>query len=159
MDVREEATAKDAYREFQFSWLLTGVLIPMYLLIIYLYINGLGDRPMKTDGFLIVTGLSAFIFMIFYGMTTIIDNHAIVLSFGIGLFRKKIELTRISVVDVVKTPWYYGYGIRLIPKGWLYNVSGPHAVELRFHDRKTVIRIGTQDPVRLKNEIDSHRVR
>jgi hypothetical protein len=111
---------------------------------------------MKTDDFLIITGLLVFIYLIFYGMTTRIENKEIILSFGIGLFRKKIDVARIRSVEVVQTPWYYGYGIRLIPNGWLYNVSGRHAIKLTFHDRKGVVMIGTRDPRRLKNELDSY---
>ena len=157
MTVSEEAIAQKEYREFQFSWLLTGILVPTHVFLAYLYINGLGNRPLPTDTFLIITGLFLFIYLIFYGMTTVIAKDRITLAFGIGLFRKKIDLRRISSVGIVRTPWYYGYGIRLIPNGWLYNVSGPHAVELRFHDRKGVVMIGTKDPQKLKSEIETFR--
>ena len=110
---------------------------------------------MPLEIFLILTGLFVLIYLTFYGMTTSINSEKIIISFGIGLFRKRINLSRIAKVDTSRSPWYYGYGIRLIPNGWMYNVSGPHSVELTFTDRDRVIRIGTQDPQRLKQEIDS----
>ena len=142
------------YREFPFSWLLTGILIPVYLIMFYFYIIGPGDRPLPTGGFLILTGLFVFLYLIFYGMTTVIDKDHIILSFGIGLIRKKIKIERVKNVRAVRNPWYYGYGIRLIPNGWLYNVSGPHAVELQFCDQKRVVMIGTKKPAELKSQIE-----
>ena len=143
------------YREFQFSWLITIVLLPFQGWLVYSYLNNLGNRPMSLEIFLILTGLFVLIYLTFYGMTTSINSEKIIISFGIGLFRKRINLSRIAKVDTSRSPWYYGYGIRLIPNGWMYNVSGPHSVELTFTDRDRVIRIGTQDPQRLKQEIDS----
>ena len=143
------------YREFQFSWLITIVLLPFQGWLVYSYLNNLGNRPMPLEIFLILTGLFVLIYLTFCGMTTRIGPEIIKISFGIGLFRKKISLRRIASVEVSRSPWYYGYGIRLIPNGWMYNVSGPHSVELTFTDRDRVIRIGTQDPQRLKQEIDS----
>jgi hypothetical protein len=156
MTVSEETTTRKKYREFQFSWLLTGILVPIHGFVAYLYVNGLGNRPLSTDGFMIMTGVGLFIYLIFYGMTTEVAQARIRLVFGIGLFRKRIDLSRVRSVAVVSNPWYYGYGIRLVPNGWLYNVGGPHAVELRFHDRKGVIMIGTRDPQKLKREIESY---
>ena len=141
------------YREFQFSWLLTGILIPVQLLIIFFYVTGLGNRPLPTNGFLMLSGLFVFLYLILYGMTTVLDKTEITLSFGIGLIRKRIKLEAVKSVEAVKNPWYYGYGIRMVPNGWLFNVSGPHAVELRFHDRKGVVMIGTKDPLKLKNAV------
>ena len=143
------------YREFQFSWLITIVLLPFQGWLVYSYLNNLGNRPMPLEIFLILTGLFVLIYLTFYGMTTSINSEKIIISFGIGLFRKRINLGRIAKVDTSRSPWYYGYGIRLIPNGWMYNVSGPHSVELTFTDRDRIIRIGTQDPQRLKQEIDS----
>ena len=157
MTIRNESASGKEYREFQFSWLLTGILVPIHLMMTYLYFKGLGDRPMQTDSFLIITGVFVLIFLTFYGMTTRVDNGRILLSFGIGLFRKKIDLVRVESAEVVTTPWYYGYGIRLIPNGWLYNVSGRYAVELRFHDRKGVVRIGSRNSRSLKNAIELYR--
>ena len=143
------------YREFQFSWLITIVLLPLQGWLVYSYLNNLGNRPMPLEIFLILTGLFVLIYLTFYGMTTSINSEKIIISFGIGLFRKRINLSRIAKVDTSRSPWYYGYGIRLIPNGWMYNVSGPHSVELTFTDRNRVIRIGTQDPQGLKREIQS----
>jgi len=52
----------------------------------------------------------------------------------------------------VKNPWYYGWGIRFTPHGWLYNVSGLHAVEIELKNGKKY-RIGTDVPENLEKAI------
>jgi hypothetical protein len=52
----------------------------------------------------------------------------------------------------VRTPWYYGWGIRLTPYGWLWNVSGTGGVELRFEDGGR-FRVGSDEPDRLADAI------
>ena len=66
-------------------------------------------------------------------------------AFGIGLIRKSRELVEIETVEAVRNSWIWGWGIRLTPHGWLYNVSGLDAVEVRLKSGKK-FRIGTDDP-------------
>jgi len=65
-----------------------------------------------------------------------------------------VDITDIQSVNVIRTKWYYGFGIRLIPTGWLYNVSGLDAVELHLKDGKTIT-LGTNDPYQLEKAINS----
>jgi hypothetical protein len=92
--------------------------------------------------------------LLFYGLTTKITPDTISVSFGIGLIRKRIKLKRIKTVEIVKSPWYYGWGIRIIPNGTLYNMSGTDGVELKFNDTDRIIRIGAKDSLTLKKEIE-----
>jgi hypothetical protein len=142
------------YKEFTFGWLIFVVLIPIHLLLTYLYINDIGDRPMGTNGYIIVTVICILIYFLFYGLTTKITSDTITVSFGVGLIRKKIQLKRVNTVDTIKSPWYYGWGIRIIPNGTLYNISGTDGVELKFNDTNRIIRIGTKDSSTLKKEIE-----
>ena len=141
------------YKEFQFGWLLFAVMIPTQILITYLYLNDLGDRPIETTGFLIASSIFLLGYLLFYGLTTIISADIITVSFGIGLIRKRILIKRISSVETVKTPWYYGWGIRFIPNGMLYNISGTGGVEIKFNHTERVVRVGSKDSTRLKDEI------
>ena len=56
-----------------------------------------------------------------------------------------LPLDQIDTCRPVSNPWIYGLGIRLTPHGWLYNVSGVEAVELKMKSGKTC-RIGTDEP-------------
>lgn len=63
-------------------------------------------------------------------------------------------MQKIKSIQIVESPWYYGWGIRLIPNGILYNISGQKGVELTFSDTNKVIRIGSKKPDALKLEIE-----
>jgi len=68
--------------------------------------------------------------------------------FGPGLIRKQVRLAEIERTQAVRNRWYYGWGIRLTPHGWLYNVSGLEAVEVQLHTGKK-FRLGTDEPEEL----------
>ena len=96
------------------------------------------------------------VLLFYYRMTIIVTDRYIKIKFGIGLYTIKIDLAAISSVTVQKYPLYYGYGIRIIPKGLLYNVNGKHAVEIKLKDKKKVIQIGSNDWENLKNAIEEN---
>ena len=52
--------------------------------------------------------------------------------------------------------WWWGWGVRYYGQGWLYNVSGLDAVEIRLKSGKH-IRIGTDEPEALVAEIRDHQ--
>lgn len=83
-----------------------------------------------------------------------VDSKAVTLSFGVGLISRTIPLDRIEAVEEVRNRWWYGWGIRLTPRGWLWNVSGLDAVELRYRGGG-VFRIGTDDPAGLRAALES----
>jgi len=141
------------YKEFQFGWLIVIMNFILEMFFSCLYSNQLGDRPLTTNVFIIVSGMNLVFLLLFYGLTVTVDSRNIKISFGIGLVSKTIAIASIKSIEMVKNPWYYGWGIRLIPKGWLYNISGSHGIELTFIDKKRVIRIGSMDSANLKNEI------
>lgn len=56
----------------------------------------------------------------------------------------------------MRNKWWYGWGIRLTPHGWLYNVSGLDAVELHLTGGRKV-RLGTAEPAQLSRAINEVR--
>ncbi len=90
--------------------------------------------------------------VLFATLTVVIDEDVLEIRFGPGVIRKKFPLKDIESCRVVKNPWYYGWGIRLTPHGWLYNVSGFHAVEIKMKTGKKY-RIGTDVPNDLEKTI------
>ena len=85
---------------------------------------------------------------IFSRLTVAIDDRTIKIQFGLRVIRKAFPLKEIDAYRVVKNPWYYGWGIRFTPRGWLFNVSGFSAIELQMKSGKRY-RIGTDDPENL----------
>ena len=86
--------------------------------------------------------------VLFSTLTVSVRDGAMDVFFGPGLIRRRIPIRRINEVRVVRTPWYYGWGIRLTPAGWLWNVSGLDGVEVQFEDGHR-FRVGSDEPNRL----------
>jgi hypothetical protein len=94
--------------------------------------------------------------LLFYSLTVEVSGESVRISFGPGLVHETFPLAMIRECRIVKNPWYYGWGIRWTPKGWLFNVAGFHAVEIRMADGKKY-RIGTDEPKELLAAIESAR--
>lgn len=89
----------------------------------------------------IIVGVVA---LLFSSLTISVDDHEIKWFFGPKFWNKSLQLSAIESAKIIETKWYFGFGIRLISTGWLYNVSGLTAVELQLKD-KTTITLGTND--------------
>ncbi len=81
-------------------------------------------------------------------LTVEIDEQHVRIWYGWGWPRRDIDRTAITRVEQVRGRWFWGWGIRLTPRGWLWNVWGLDAVELTFTDGKR-FRIGTDRPSEL----------
>lgn len=82
----------------------------------------------------LVLTVLAMAMVLFATLTTVVEGGELEVRFGPGLIRRRIKLHDIRSVQVVRNPWYCGWGIRWIGRGWLWNVSGLQAVELELHD-------------------------
>ena len=85
-------------------------------------------------------------------LTVAILEEVLEIRFGPGVIRKKFHLKDIESCQAVKNHWYYGWGIHLTPHGWLFNVSGFSAVEIKLKSGKKY-RIGTDVPNELEKAI------
>src|SRR5207247_350528 len=91
--------------------------------------------------------------MLLFGWLTVdVEGQELRARFGVGLVGKRIPLSEVRAFKQVTNPWYWGWGIRLYPGGWLYNVSGMRAVELVLADGRRY-RIGTDEPAALEQAI------
>ncbi len=106
----------------------------------------------------VIAWLAIFILVLalfFFGSLTIeVTATHLNWFFGIGIIRKSVQLLEIKQVSSVKNPWYYGWGIRLTPHGWLYNVSGSRAVEIELKSGKK-FRLGSDEPEKLVQVIEN----
>lgn len=96
--------------------------------------------------------LFGFILFMFASLTVEVRHERLKFWFGPGLISKTYEIEDIATVKSVVNPWYYGWGVRFTPRGWLYNVSGFGAVELNLKSGKR-FRIGTDEPDTLAKAI------
>ncbi|EAR08652.1 putative orphan protein; putative membrane protein [Reinekea sp. MED297] len=90
--------------------------------------------------------------VLFSSLTIKVDDQSVVWYFGPRFWKKKIALSDIKAVAAVATKWYWGYGIRLTPEGWLYTVSGLSAVKVELHSGQVVL-LGSTDVNGLMNAL------
>lgn len=89
-------------------------------------------------------------------LTVTVDDRAVSTWFGWGWPRRTIALTDIVSAERVDNSWWYGWGVRKVPGGWMFNTAGYGAVELRLASG-TVFRIGTDEPDALLAAIETAR--
>lgn len=129
------------YRHTQIGYLMLAFISVGILLLIvnYSYLSGTSLL------LLVILAVLVLSLLLFSVLSVNVDGGEVSLRFGVGLIRKRFPLSEIESHSVVRNPWYYGWGVRRIPIGWLYNVSGLDAVELAMTDGRK-FRIGTDDP-------------
>ena len=145
------------YKKTQIGWWLIAVFaIPIvWLLLAYFY--QWGSRPLTKTSLVFSVVLLILIVLLFYRFTVETEQDTIRLTYGIGLIRITPKIDELIRTEVVKTPWYYGLGIRITPKGMLYNIQGTGAVLLEYmHDGKLkTVMIGSPEPEKLKRVLDT----
>ena len=100
--------------------------------------------------------LAAALVVALSSLTVIVESGWIAARFRFGWPERRIDLHRVAVARTVRNRWWYGLGIRKIPRGWMYNVWGLDAVELDL-DADRVFRIGTADADRLLAAVEAER--
>ncbi len=147
--MEEEMEAE--YKHTQFGaitlivFFLTGILTAFIIL------------PMLADGRLAVAfvtlGLYLLIVALFYAFTVEISDRKLKFWFGIRVISKSYSLEEIQSAQEVENPWYYLWGIKSIPGGWLYAIGPGSAVEIVFN-KGNIIRLGTNQPKKLEQALD-----
>lgn len=87
--------------------------------------------------------------LLFSSLTVMVNKDRILIKFGLGIIKKEIPISDIESCKKVKNPWWYGWGIHITPDGWLYNVSGLNAIEIKMKNGRRC-RIGTDEPGELE---------
>lgn len=104
---------------------------------------------------LIILLISLILAFMFPAMTVSVGAEEIIIIMGSGLFRKRFDLKDVKAAREVRNPWYYGWGIRWFPGGWMFNVSGLSAVEIEMASGRKY-RIGTDQPEELLSAIQAN---
>jgi len=90
--------------------------------------------------------------VLFPSLTVTIWEEELTVQLGPGAIRRRFRLNDIQSCQAIRIPWYYGWGIRLTPRGMLFRVSGFHAVHIKLISGKEYI-IGTDVPQELEKAI------
>ncbi len=128
------------YRHTQVGYVIIAALGAAMIFIVYA--TGLYGFHWAPVSVLIVLAICL---ALFCTLTVEIDREFLSVRFGPGLIRKRFSLGDIVDYRPVKNSWVYGWGIRLTPHGWLFNVSGLSAVEIQLKSGRKY-RIGTDVP-------------
>jgi hypothetical protein len=119
-----------------------ALLTPTLLVALPLLFVGIfGDKP----GLIGIGLFFMFLCTLFYKLVVTVRADEIEIRFGIGLIKKRIKVEDIVAARPVRNRWWYGWGIRYFPGGYLYNIWGLDAVELQMK-KNPRYRIGTADP-------------
>lgn len=102
-------------------------------------------------------GMAAFMLLgllLFHSLTVEVLRGNLRIRFGIGLIRRQFRVKDIESAEVVRNRWWYGWGIKLTPYGWLFSVSGLDAVQVKLRNGRQY-RIGSDEPDALAAAINS----
>ena len=92
---------------------------------------------------------------LFSSLTIEVNDPDLLSYFGPGFWRKVTPLGDIASVERTSSSALEGWGIRITPRGMLYNVAGRDAVEIRLATGRR-FRLGTDDPDGLVAAVRGH---
>jgi hypothetical protein len=96
--------------------------------------------------------------VMFHQLRVTVADGVVTTAFGLGWPRRRIPLADVLAARAERNSWWWGYGIRLTPKGWMFNASGLDAVQLDLTGGRR-FRIGTDDPAGLVAAIEGQKGR
>lgn len=139
------------YKHTQFGALTVVIFLLIGLLLVPVVLSMInGGRLLSA---LVTIAMFLLGLALFYALTVQISDGKLKFWFGMGLIRKTYALDEIQSSREVKDPWYYFWGIKTIPGGWLYAVAPGEAVEIVLKDEK-IIHVGTNQSRKLKEALD-----
>lgn len=135
------------YGAFMFVvFIITGILI------------GVVADAILAEGRVTAAIIMIFIYLLgislFYSFTVQVTESKIKFWFGIGLFRKTYAISEIKSTREVKNPWYYFWGVKSIPGGWLYAIAPGDALEIILKNG-LIIHVGTNQPNTLRKVVNA----
>jgi hypothetical protein len=135
------------YRHTQVGWARLAVvaaIVACYLAFVL---------PMPNGGAYLLVLLPLAVVVLAHSVLTVeVTRGEVSARFGGGWRARRVKLSRVRAARVVANPRYYGFGVRITPKGMLYNVAGTRAVEVELESGIT-FRLGTDEPERLRDAI------
>lgn len=130
----------------QFGTFSVAILLPLFLWFTGVAIKSYLTKSPDLVVHLVLAVGFLFCLLILYRLTINIDSEYVSFKMGIGLIRKSYRITDLRSCRAVTNFPFTGIGIRMLPNGWLFNVSGLKAIELTFHNKQSIVRIGTDKP-------------
>ncbi len=139
------------YKHTQFGALTLIVFLVTGVLIALIVPSMIAEDRMVVA--FVMMGLYLLVLALFYAFTVEISEGKLKFWFGIGAIGKSYSLMEIQSTQEVENPWYYLWGVKSIPGGWLYAIAPGSAAEIDFSNGK-IARLGTTQPKMLIKAID-----
>ncbi|MGH1488831.1 MAG: hypothetical protein ACRBK7_05460 [Acidimicrobiales bacterium] len=135
------------------------VLAVMAITSVVAILAALGDGLESAAGIIVFGAMMTAVVFVFSELRTTVDESNIIATFRLGWPKRTVPISALSSSQTVRNKWWYGFGVRLIPDGWMYNIWGLDAVEIRYDrgERHETFRIGTNDPEGLAAAIAAAR--
>ena len=89
---------------------------------------------------------------LFGTLTTEVASGTLRVAFGPGITMRRVALGEIAGVEVVRTSWWQGIGVRFTMRGTLYNVAVGPALLVTLKSGKSFL-VGTDDAEGLRAAI------
>jgi hypothetical protein len=147
------------YKKTQTGWVMIAVFSLILLSMISRYVSD-PQTNLPVGIFIVLVAVLAGVLLNFYQLTIVVDAQQITLIYGIGLIRIRLYPKEVLQVKSIKIPWYHGFGIRVVSKGMLYNISGLNGVELNYVEQKPgqastqkIVWLGSNDAYALQEAI------
>ncbi len=123
--------------------------------VLLLFVPGVWSGPAvyTVTGVLLSLGVAAYLLR---SLSVHVTTTEVTVWFGGGLFRRSVPTRDITDARIRRYPWYYGIGLRFIPRGWLYNARGMTAVEIDIRGNRR-LGMGTSEPEALLAAINTAR--
>jgi hypothetical protein len=151
--------SRPLYEHTQAGWpMRIAFVAASVVLLVLAAMPELSDRPAPPLVLIAAAALFAVIGWTWGALTVRIQGGQLQVRFGLGIPRKSLPLEEIAAVEVTRTTFLEGWGLRRTRRGWLYNVSGFDAVLLRLTNGRSVM-VGTDEPRRLKAAIERAQAR
>jgi hypothetical protein len=151
--------SRPLYEHTQAGWpMRIAFVAASVVLVVLAAMPELSDRPAPPLVLIAAAALFAVIGWTWGALTVRIQGGQLQVRFGLGFPRKSLPLGEIAAVEVTRTTFLEGWGLRRTRRGWLYNVSGFDAVLLRLTNGRSVM-VGTDEPRRLKAAIERAQAR
>ena len=130
---------RSLYRHRQIGW---TIIIVLGLAALFAAFAGLATlRP----GLLLIVAVTLLTGLLFSSLTIEVTESELVWFFGPGFLKKRVALSGIASATPERNKWWWGWGVHLTPRGWLYNVDGLAAVEIVQRNGES-FRLGTDEP-------------
>lgn len=139
------------YESMQLAW--PFVIIGGVVLLLVVAFSITRQQPVAAAAAVLL----AIILVFFSTMKVEISRESVNVRFGpLPLIGRSIDVDRIQDVELARSHWWNGWGVRMISGGTLYNAANLNVVEITLPDHRRV-QIGTPEPEALRAALDRAR--